>query len=56
VHRLTGLTVRDLTVDITVRGTGAVSRCTVDGVERGSVPLTLTGHHTVDITLAEPRR
>jgi len=50
--RLTGFTVRDLTLDITVTGTGAVARCTVDGVEREAVPTTLTGQHTVEITLA----
>ncbi len=51
--RLLGFTVRDLTLDITV-DRGDTPRSTVDGVEQDAVPLTLTGHHTVHVTLAGP--
>jgi hypothetical protein len=52
--RLSGLTVRDLTLDITVTGTGRhIGSFAVDGAERSehSIPTTLTGPHRVDIVL-----
>jgi hypothetical protein len=52
--RLTGLTHRDLTLDVTVTGTGTrVASFALDGEPRAdhTVPATLTGPHRVDIAL-----
>ncbi|GAB1510504.1 MGH1-like glycoside hydrolase domain-containing protein [Actinophytocola sp. KF-1] len=53
--RLSGLALRDLTLDVTVSGAGTrITEFTVDGVPRPehTIPATLTGTHTVDITVA----
>ncbi|MFL6120774.1 MGH1-like glycoside hydrolase domain-containing protein [Actinophytocola sp.] len=51
--RLSGLVHRDLTLDLTVTGSGAVSSFTVDGVAQRdhAIPATLSGPHRVAITL-----
>jgi hypothetical protein len=52
--RLTGLAFRDLTLDVTITGTGTrIAAFTLDGEPREwhTVPATLTGPHRVDITL-----
>lgn len=50
--RLTGLPVRDMTLDVTITSTGStVTSCTVDGVEQSTIPAALTGHHRVDVTV-----
>lgn len=52
--RLTGLRLRDLTLTVTITGSGTMIRTfTVDGLERTdhTLPATLTGPHTVDIAL-----
>ncbi|MBB4910866.1 MGH1-like glycoside hydrolase domain-containing protein [Actinophytocola algeriensis] len=52
--RLSNLPYRDMTLDITVTGTGnTVTSCAVDGVEQSTIPTTLTGHHRVDLTVAD---
>jgi hypothetical protein len=51
--RLSGFRHRDLTLDVTITGTGTrVARCTVDGVPSAPVlPTTMTGTHRVDLTV-----
>jgi hypothetical protein len=56
--RLTDLTHRDLTLDVTITGSGrTVTEFTVDGVTQDvhAVPATLTGRHRVDITMGVSR-
>jgi hypothetical protein len=52
--RLSNLPYRDMTLDITVTGTGdTVTSCAVDGVAQSAIPTTLTGRHRVDLTVAD---
>ena len=56
--RLSGLTYRDLALDITITGAGTrIDSFTVDGAPQPThtIPATLTGPHRVDITMAVPR-
>ena len=53
--RLSGLTYRGLTLDVTITGPGTrITSFTVDGVAQAdhTIPATLTGPHQVDITVA----
>ena len=55
--RLSGLAHRDLTLEVTVTGSGNhIGSFHVDGAEQPghAIPATLTGPHRVDITLADP--
>jgi hypothetical protein len=55
--RLSGLSFRGLTLEVTVTGSGNhIESFAVDGVARAdhAIPATLIGSHRVDITLAEP--